>query len=312
VRRSGGVSKLVPRTVGLGGLVVLAVLLTTVAACSREAERETRPAGHDATRMSAHQRTTTSGEPTEATPTHEGESTRRDSRARWDYVALGDSLAAGVGGRRGYVTRYAERLRSGTGARVRVINLGVSGQTSSQLLYALRNDQTTRRALGKAEVVTLNIGLNDLGRATVSYQSGECGGPQNKACLGESVNAFERNWDAIIEEISSSCPPDDTILRTAGFGYTPRAAKVFRPYVREATRHIASSAAEAGMLHTGVRLDDEDMSEDGLHPNDKGYRMIADRLAKLGYKPLGPRAVGSRQSALTAARRRIDLLRPAL
>jgi lysophospholipase L1-like esterase len=56
----------------------------------------------------------------------------------WDYVALGDSLAAGVGAERGYVDRYAAHLRNDTGARVRVTNLGVSGQTSSELLDALR------------------------------------------------------------------------------------------------------------------------------------------------------------------------------
>jgi lysophospholipase L1-like esterase len=285
---SGDESTLVLGAVGLRGLIVLTALLTTVVACSGKTEREPRPAG-DATRVTAHQRTTTSGKPAEVTSAHEGESTAPGSRARWDYVALGDSLAAGVGGRKGYVTRYAERLRSGTGARVRVINLGVSGQTSSQLLYTLRNDQATRKALGEAEVVTLNIGLNDLGQATIAYRSGDCGGPKNEACLTESVNTFERNWNAIIREISSLCSPDDTIIRTAGFGYTPRAEKFFRPYVREATRHIASSAAEAGILHVEVRLDGEKMSEDGLHPNDEGYRVIADRLARLGYSPLGPR-----------------------
>jgi len=37
----------------------------------------------------------------------------------------------GVGARRGYVDRYADHLRSDTGARVRVINLGQSGQMST-------------------------------------------------------------------------------------------------------------------------------------------------------------------------------------
>jgi hypothetical protein len=31
------------------------------------------------------------------------------------------------------------------------------------------------------------------------------------------------------------------------------------------------------------------MREDGLHPNDKVYRVIADRLGSLGYNPLYPR-----------------------
>jgi lysophospholipase L1-like esterase len=30
------------------------------------------------------------------------------------------------------------------------------------------------------------------------------------------------------------------------------------------------------------------MSEDGLHPNDKGYQVMAERLRSLGYEPLYP------------------------
>ena len=87
-------------------------------------------------------------------------------------MALGDSLAAGVGAERGYVDRYAAHLRDDTGARVRVSNFGVSGQTSSELLDALRGDESLRRAIEGAEVVTFNIGINDLGRAGAAYEEG--------------------------------------------------------------------------------------------------------------------------------------------
>jgi lysophospholipase L1-like esterase len=49
------------------------------------------------------------------------------------------------------------------------------------------------------------------------------------------------------------------------------------PYLGRETRHIA------------LRRGDEGMSEDGLHPNDKGYQMIAEQLRSLGYEPLYPR-----------------------
>ena len=48
------------------------------------------------------------------------------------------------------------------------------------------------------------------------------------------------------------------------------------PYLGRETRHIA------------WRRGDEGMSEDGLHPNDKGYWVIADRLGNLSYEPLIP------------------------
>jgi hypothetical protein len=61
------------------------------------------------------------------------------------------------------------------------------------------------------------------------------------------------------------------------------------PYLGRETRHIASAADDGGMPYVEVRLGDEGMSEDGLHPNDKGYRVIADRLGNLGHAPLYPR-----------------------
>jgi lysophospholipase L1-like esterase len=283
------VSALVSRAVSLRGLALLAAVLITLAACSPEEERETQHTGEDAGLRTVHQRTATSDKRAEVYRAREGETTTPDSRVTWDYVALGDSLAAGVGARRGYVARYAEHLRSDTGARLRAINLGQSGQTSSQLLHALRNDPAMREALRGAEVVTLNIGLNDLGQAGSSYESGTCGGPQNQACLREAVKRLERNWDAIIEEISSLRSTDQTIIRTAGLGYTPRTRGVLGRYLHEVTRDIASTAAESGIPYAEVRLGGEGMSADGLHPNDKGYGVIADRLSDLGYAPLAPR-----------------------
>lgn len=275
--------------VRLLGLVLLAALLATLAACSRPAEKGAQRSGEDSP-QAAHRETTATSEHTSAAPAHEGETTvTTDSRAAWDYVALGDSLAVGVGARRGYVDRYAEHLRGDTGARVRVVNLGRSGQTSPQLLHILRNDPSTRRAVGGAEVVTFNIGINDLGHASRSYENGTCGGANNEACLQAAVEEVEANWEAINEEILSLRSTEETIIRTAGLGYTPRVDGTFEPYLAEVNRHIAASAADRGIPRAEVRLGERGMSPDGVHPNDKGYRAIADRLRELGYEPLGPR-----------------------
>jgi lysophospholipase L1-like esterase len=271
-----------------GVSLLLAALLATLIACFPGTEREKQQAGRDASQTTAQQGTTTSGDRSGDAPTLEGETTIADSRIMWDYVALGDSLAAGVGARRGYVPRYAEHLQRDTDANVRVTNLGVSGQTSSQLRHSLRTDPEIRKALRGAEVVTLNIGLNDLGQARSAYESGTCGGSHNRACLREVVDKVERNWDAIIHEISSLRSSEDTIIRILGLGYTPRTEGVFGPYLARVMRHIDSAAIDADIPYAEVRLADEGMSADGLHPNDKGYRLIADRLRTFGYKPLYP------------------------
>ena len=207
------------------------------------------------------------------------------ARATWDYVALGDSLAAGVGDRRGYVERYADHIRTDMNARVRVINLGVPGQTSPELLRAVRTDAAMRRALGGAQVVTFNIGINDLGRARESYEAGTCGASRNEACLRTAVDEVGRNWEAIIREILALRSGQETIVRTPGLGYVPQTGAFFAPYLMEVNRRIATTAAAKGIRYTEVRLGAEGMGPDGVHPNDRGYKAIANRLRGLGYDP---------------------------
>ena len=160
-----------------------------------------------------------------------------------------------MGGRRGYVDRYAEHLRSDTGARIEVVNLGRSGQTSSQLLYALRHDPSVRRAISGAEVITFNIGINDLEHASRSYENGTCGG-NNEGCLHGAVEVAEGNWDAIIEEILG-LRSTEAIIRTAGLGYTPRVDGVFEPYLVEVNRHIAALSADASIPYIEVHLGED-------------------------------------------------------
>ncbi len=207
----------------------------------------------------------------------------------WDYVALGDSLAVGVGAERGYVHRYAAHIRNDTGARVRVSNLGVSGQTSSELLDALREDKSMRRAIEGAEVVTFNIGLNDLGHAGAAYERGSCGGEDGEDCLREPVGALKRNWDAIATELLDLRSTGNTIIRTPGLGYTPRAGDDLEHYVSEVNRHIASTARSKGVPYVEVPVGEVGMSPDGVHPNGAGYASIAGRLRGLGFGPLHPR-----------------------
>jgi lysophospholipase L1-like esterase len=204
-------------------------------------------------------------------------------------VALGDSLAAGVGAERGYVDRYAAHLRNDTGARVKVTNLGVSGQTSSELLDALRGDESMRRAIEGAEVVTFNIGLNDLGHAGAAYEEGTCGGEDGEDCLREAVEAVKDNRDWIATELWGIRSAGDTIIRTPGLGYTPRAEDDLQHYVSEVNRHIASTTRSRAVPYVEIPAGEIGMSPDGVHPNDAGYATIADRLRGLGFGPLHPR-----------------------
>lgn len=108
------------------------------------------------------------------------------------YVALGDSLAAGVGAFAffGYVPRFALRLMRRRRKLILTRNLGRFGMTSGQLLTAIRTDARFRRAIRGAKLITLNIGGNDL--LGCSFQ---------EDCLREAVPVFTRNWEQILREV---------------------------------------------------------------------------------------------------------------
>jgi lysophospholipase L1-like esterase len=232
----------------------------------------------------------------------------------WDYVALGDSLATGFGAFTGYVPRYEAHLETDTGVAVTRTNLGQNGWTSSQLLSALRNDLKFRRATRGAEVVTWDIGGNDLRAARNSYKNETCGGADNQNCLRAAVAKLETNWDAITAEVLTVRSTSNTIVRTMDV-YNPYVStdkasdtwqndgglndfQVFKRYVDEVNHHIAATSTTEGVPYAKVYLafngtnGDEDprskgyLSFDGLHPNDTGHRIIAGELRKLGYAPL--------------------------
>ncbi|MFG6146875.1 GDSL-type esterase/lipase family protein [Halobacillus sp. B23F22_1] len=81
-----------------------------------------------------------------------------------DYVALGDSLAAGItpfnrlgSGYPDYLTKRMEQSQY----KVDYDNFAVPGQNSSQLLNGLHNEKILED-IKEAEYVTINIGANDL------------------------------------------------------------------------------------------------------------------------------------------------------
>jgi lysophospholipase L1-like esterase len=274
-------------------VTVLAALLAGLVACSQVMDRgsqgEREVAQQETVRRektTAQERTAVPTAPAKRSTVEKEGTVVTDASASWDYVALGDSLAVGIGAHRGYVDRYASYIRTDTGARVNVLNLGQSGQTSSQLLHALRSDPSMRQALGAAEVITFNIGINDLGHAGEAYRNGTCGGENNQECLHTAVETFEENWDAVIVELLRLRSTGNTIIRTTGIGYTPRVDEVFEPYLEEVNRHVATTTANNDIPYTQMYLGKEYLGPDGVHPNDNGYEVIADQLRELGYSPL--------------------------
>jgi lysophospholipase L1-like esterase len=223
----------------------------------------------------------------------------------WDYAALGDSLAFGAVAESGFVPRYADFLRTDANARVTVVNLGIPGWTSANLLNALRTDMALRDRVINAEVVTFEIGGNDLLGARRRFREGNCGGPANLDCFGAAITEFKQNWDGILAELLALRDRNATILRTMDV-YNPFVAEqqalgifvILRAYLDEVNQHITRTSAQAGIpcarvyaAFNGPNGDlDADaqglLSPDMVHPNDRGHQVIAEQLDQLGYAPL--------------------------
>ncbi|MBO9130530.1 GDSL-type esterase/lipase family protein [Bacillus sp. 165] len=84
-----------------------------------------------------------------------------------NYVALGDSLAAGVTPykaiNKGYPVFLYERLQQSSQRTVTYQNFGVPGYATSDVLLDFKqNRNNIKQAIKKANIITIDIGANDL------------------------------------------------------------------------------------------------------------------------------------------------------
>jgi lysophospholipase L1-like esterase len=223
----------------------------------------------------------------------------------WNYTALGDSLAFGALAAQGYVPRYASYVNTDTGFNVDTTNLGVPSAESADLLTQVQSEPVTRSQLQNSQIITFDIGGNDLNSARDKFNGATCGGTDNQDCLRNAVTTFKQNWGAILGQITSLKSPQSAIIRTMDI-YNPFVAAdmksgnfaVLEGYLDQVNSYIHSSATAQGIqvanVHQAFNGADgtQDpgaqglLAADGFHPNDAGHKVIADQLRALGYAPL--------------------------
>jgi acyl-CoA thioesterase I len=168
-------------------------------------------------------------------------------------IALGDSLTAGYGvkEKEAYPARLERKLRE-AGYRWRVINAGISGETSSETLARLN------RVLAlKPDMVILEIGVND------GFQ-------------GLDPTMIRRD----IEEIVHSLKKHGVVVVLAGMrmfdnsrpGYNASFAAIY-PEVAE--KH---DLVLIPFFLEGVAGDPSLNRLDGIHPTARGYRIVTETV----------------------------------
>jgi acyl-CoA thioesterase-1 len=183
------------------------------------------------------------------------------------YVALGDSTGAGIGAREGgYVARLFKRIvAERTGSTL--TNLCVSGATTADVLLR----QLERGMAANPNLVTLGIGINDIGQ-------------------GMKLEEFGENYDAILTKLKdgtrativitnlpdiSSAPRIPPSLRTE---YQQRIVMFNRKLQESASRHGVTVFDVFGITHEQLPAHPEYFSADGFHPSDAGYELWAEQM----------------------------------
>ncbi|MBI4203307.1 MAG: hypothetical protein HY532_09380, partial [Chloroflexi bacterium] len=131
------------------------------------------------------------------------------------YLALGDSLAVGVGAaplewQFGYVGRFDQWFRDSREGPHQVTNLAVGGETSGSFIAggqlaaaaAAINDPET-----DVQVVTLDIGGNDL----LGLLGGVCFNPATLECqtaIGAALGTFVGNYSYILGTVAGALAAD--------------------------------------------------------------------------------------------------------
>jgi len=228
------------------------------------------------------------------------------------YVALGDSLSEGVGASDQALTAFVLLVHQALGDDFELINLGHSGDTSRDLIdhghldeavAAIEEQNGDDDADNDVKLVTLEIGGNDLlDLYFADVVSGTCPDLQTALEKPECVNplrtAFERfepNLDTVLERLRAADPAvtialltlynpfSDTIPVIAELAEVALEGRADTPFAEGLNDIIRATGGE----HNVVLVDlyplfegkaQELIAQDLIHPNDAGYRVMADAV----------------------------------
>ncbi len=228
------------------------------------------------------------------------------------YIALGDSLSYGVGASDRFTTAFVPLVHASLPSGTGLLNLGHSGDTSGELIQhgyldqaaaevARRNSDTNPN--NNVMLVTLEIGGNDLLDLFFNYVvPGTCPTldeslkkPQCVDILHRTLDNFTPNLKQTVDRLQAADPHLNIVLLTL---YNPFSGAIpaFDPFGElslegmpdtpflEGENDIIRAQASA----SGVKLADvyslflgkakEYVGMDIIHPNDAGYRVMADAV----------------------------------
>ncbi|MCM3764278.1 SGNH/GDSL hydrolase family protein [Neobacillus niacini] len=198
-------------------------------------------------------------------------------------VALGDSLTRGTGDEtgKGYVGVLVDELKEKTKQPVQLTNLGINGQRSDQLRNQVGQTEVQRQ-IHKADVIVVTIGGNDLfrgGQGIIEFKNEDLTGIQTK---------YLENIKAIFEQIRNHNQNANVFFiglynPFIELGEGKEMSKVVRQWNYQSAE-VSAAFPKIVFVPTfdlfELKVNDY-LYSDKFHPNTKGYRLIAERVASL-------------------------------
>ncbi len=189
----------------------------------------------------------------EESPSPDVSQPEKKEKIEGTIVALGDSLTEGLGVEEelAYPAVLEEKLKA-QGYRYRVINAGISGETSSGTLSRIKWLLTL-----KPDIVVLVIGANDGFR-------------------GIATDLLESNIRAIIKQLKDNHVTvvlgGMQIVQNLGRDYTTAFSEIYPRVAR------AEDIILIPFFLSDVAAEQELNQPDGIHPTAEGYRVIVNNM----------------------------------
>ncbi|MFF2857466.1 SGNH/GDSL hydrolase family protein [Peribacillus sp. NPDC058002] len=208
---------------------------------------------------------------------------KSDLPADFTVLAIGDSLTRGTGDEtgKGYVGLVVEELKSQYKRKPIIHNLGINGQVSKELVQQVKQPEV-KRQIQAADVILVTIGGNDL------FQKGQTLLEYDREATSVSQKNFLGNLHEIFKDINKV--NDSATILLLGL-YNPfidldkdfDTNRIVREWNNE-TAEVVAHYENAIFVPTFDLFQlsvNEYLYSDNFHPNKKGYRLIADRVAPL-------------------------------
>jgi lysophospholipase L1-like esterase len=188
------------------------------------------------------------------------------------YLALGDSYTIGTGledEAQNFPSLLARRLTEETGIEVALVNLGVNGYTTTDLI---REELPVARTV-RPELVSILIGAND-----VVQESDDA---TYRARLNQIYGAITRLGLPVDRVLAISIPDFSPLPGAAPFG-TPTHLRARIDAFNSVAKSEAASHGFRYVDITSISRQDNPgngwIADDGLHPGPAQHRAFADRI----------------------------------